>query len=124
MSWGLFAYTDKALIDAGLVQAQVTGNNSRLSLTEAGRKFAVGGVQKGHDPTGYYEAIEVVTEETQFAGVTGVTQAEGSNEATVEFTISHQTTPFGSIMLQATPRSENRKATFRKYDDGWRLESL
>ena len=82
------------------------------SLTEEGKKFKVGMTDD------YYPIVK--TGELVFNGITGIADIM-DNVKEVHYTLKYTNlTPFGSVMLKTGILQET--STFRKYDDGWRIE--
>lgn len=81
-------------------------------LTEEGKKFKVG------ETDDYYPIVK--TGELVFNEITGIADIM-DNVKEVHYTLKYTNlTPFGNVMLKTGVVQET--ATFRKYDDGWRLE--
>ena len=116
---------ERALLNSGLITVTYEGDTSRIALTSKGQQFAVGTPtnEDGNDGNGNttpLSKILVVKTTVDFGEITGITQAEESKTATVEYTLVVKPTPFG-IAYGLTPTTLSQTARFMKYDDGWRI---
>lgn len=70
--------------------------------------------------------LRVRTHLAQLDSVTGIQQADGAVEATVEFTVRRVPTEWGRrlIMAEEVVMPTTLRARFDRYDDGWRLRML
>lgn len=98
----------------------------RVSLTEKGRQYALGGTFEPPESQGRTpyksEAIVVRTSTLEFGEITGIEETEQFGFATVHYTLSQTAvTPFGKLAFELEP-STPHQLTFKKYDDGWRIE--
>ena len=120
----------KAAQDEGLLTVAFDGNELRVALTEKGKQYAVGDVNEQLGPGGIRgpQQVTVIWKMLEFGEITGITQSDGSSDATVEYTLSQNLTPFGrfrQFMAQSTIPPElpniNMEVRLKKYDDGWRI---
>jgi hypothetical protein len=117
--------SEKALLASGLITVTYEGDTSRIALTEKGQQYAVGAPSNGpgNDGNGVttpLSTVNIVKTKVDFGAITGITQADESKTASVEYTLTVTPTPFG-IADGLTPTSVRQTAPFRKYDDGWRI---
>lgn len=81
-------------------------------LSDEGKKYKVG------ETDDYYPIVKVA--DLVFGEVTGIADVI-DNVKEVKYTLRHENlTPFGNITQKTGTISKT--ATFRKYDDGWRME--
>lgn len=59
---------------------------------------------------------------TDFGEITGIVKSEGLNVTEVEYTLVETPTNFGMSIFDMQNKVFKQTATFRKYDDGWRIE--
>lgn len=120
----------KAAQDEGLLTVAFDGNELHVSLTEKGKQYAIGNVNEQPGPGGIRgpQQVTVIWKTLEFGEITGITQSDSSNDATVEYTVSQNLTPFGrfrQFMAQSTILPNlpniNMEVRLKKYDDGWRI---
>ena len=58
----------------------------------------------------------------EVTGLTAPAENGGKKTITAEFTVKYELTPFGEAILNSA--TEQSKAIFQLYDDGWRLEGV
>lgn len=99
--------------DGGIFIPQVTAIlGYEHDLTDEGKKYKVG------ETDDYYPIVK--TGELVFDEITGIADIM-DNVKEVHYTLKYTNlTPFGNVMLKTG--SLQQTATFRKYDDGWRME--
>lgn len=69
------------------------------------------------------QKVVVITSTLDFGQITGINEIKELNAATVEYTLSRTVTPFGRLAFKLQPSTFSADAiTFKKYDDGWRIE--
>lgn len=115
----------EAFRDEGLVTIVFDGGFIRISLTDKGRQYVVGSPVT--EANGDEEYITVVASTLEFGEITGIVEDKASAEATVEYTLSRNPTPFGRVAPPGSFSHSPAAATFpaspvkfKKYDDGWR----
>jgi hypothetical protein len=117
--------SSKLLLGEGLFTIAYDGNTSRMTITSKGKQYA-----KGEPFRSYYGLCatqQVWASMLEFGAVTGIAEGADSKSATVEYTLERKPTPFGTILgrlanVNVGPETVPQKASFRKYDDGWRIE--
>jgi hypothetical protein len=117
----------------------LSGDEVSVSLTEEGKKYAIGDAEV--IKTGTFAGANLVKVklcEQQFVEVTGIALSEGKKEAEVDFTWKYSNvTPFGknweergfggSFSLSSSKKEftdgklNPEKVHMKLYDDGWRL---
>ena len=59
---------------------------------------------------------------TEFIKITGIVKTDGINMTEVKYITTETPTLFGLIVFSMQGHTDEMSATFRKYDDGWRIE--
>ena len=98
-------------------------------LTESGKQYAI---TDKYSPTNefgekdhYRKQINVRLAKLDFGEITGIVESKESNSAIVNYTVIRKgITPFGRITNDLKEGVVNASASFTKYDDGWRLNSV
>ena len=120
-----------ALQSEGLIKISFEGNFMRSTLTESGKKWAVGEVVTLPQENGLMgmvlrqrqEVIKVVTRELDLDNITGIAESKELGVAKVEYTIKKKVTPFGKTMYKLQDETiAGPPIICKKYDDGWRIE--
>lgn len=91
----------------------------KVEFTEKGKQYVLS--EPYIDITA--RVVDVVVGVESFEEITGIQQVNETS-AIAEYTVSFKDiTPFGEV-LDMKPETFTMKATFNKYDDGWRIEKL
>jgi hypothetical protein len=113
--------------DSGLLTSEPTGQRGNvfeyvnLTLTETAKQYEL--------PSDDQNSIAVKLCDSVLGDITGIQANEEAGAATVEYTIKRANwTPFGEYYRKSDPGSFPevlaRRATFTRYDDGWRVTKL
>ena len=107
------------LQQAGYITYTLDGWSLTAELTDKGKQFILGVERKG-----YYadKFVPVKTCTLEFGEVTGILNIPEQNKAEVNYTVKRTSTPFGQYLFNLSDGEMPHKATFKKYDDGWRME--
>jgi hypothetical protein len=94
----------------------------QANLTKEGEEY----LEPNHKPEDIpydpdHKFVKVKTFQLEFGEVTGIMEYKDHNQAMVEYTFIKKPTPFGRISYHLDEEKIREKATFMKYDDGWRL---
>ena len=79
------------------------------TLTERGKQFLVNG-------------NNFKVSKKEFGTISGIVESQGLNITEVRYTVIETPTPFGIAVFELQNGTVEKSATFRKYDDGWRIE--
>jgi len=109
------------LKQAGVITYNHDGWYLTAEFTDLGKTFIMGPVTKGNYADKF---VDVKTAEINFGEVTGIKSFPEQNMAEVTYTINKKLTPFGLYLFNQKDGLVNKKATFQKYDDGWRLDKI
>lgn len=108
------------LQQAGYITYNLDGWWRTAQITEQGKQYVLGPSEdRGYGRT----YIPVKTSVFEFGEVTGIQNFPDQNMTEVTYTVKRTTTPFGKYLFGETDGYLDRKAIFRKFDDGWRMDN-
>jgi hypothetical protein len=115
------------LVQEGLLSYQTGESGWYLfaSITDKGMEYVTSQRKEGpfgNKAFGMTNVYKLRTCEVSFLNVTGIQQIPNENKAEVVYSVQISPTPFGKHLFKLSDGELSRKATFKKYDDGWRLE--
>jgi len=96
------------------------GRGICATLTEKGKQYATSEPYKTNNM--WIKKINVKGAKLDFGQITGILDQKESNITEVQFQLVREANPFGVILRNYTSGTINKTATFKKYDDGWRIE--
>lgn len=119
----LHSYFDR-LQGEGLLTYTSENDNSGFmvftaSFTDKAKPFVVGETKGKYMGIGN-KIFNVKVGNLNFGEITGIVERKEFNIAEVDYTESIELTPFGKV-LGVGGQSLNRRTTFTKFDDGWRI---
>ncbi|MEM7085225.1 MAG: hypothetical protein AAF489_03535 [Bacteroidota bacterium] len=100
-----------------------------LSQTSSGKNFELtkkgwGTVMKNHEGKGTQPVYDCRVGATIFNEITGVVCEPNSTTAEVHYTIKDTITEFGMTVFDYQTEVKEKIATFKRFDDGWKLVNL
>lgn len=122
-SMGLTIGQYKKLQNEGLLTYSECGSGSGrgicATLTEKGKPYATSEPYRTDNQ--YIKQINVKGAKLDFGQITGILEQKESNTAEVQFQMIREANPFGITLRRMSSGTVNKTATFKKYDDGWRI---
>ena len=124
--WQLLDLQNKGLLTySEIINSYGVAGGCKGDLTAKGKEYAVSDIYNDVDNNGVHFAdkkINVKVAKLEFGEITGIQEMKQFNTAEVSYTLVRKDiTPFGEV-FKCVEGKENKTATFKKYDDGWRIE--